>query len=85
MSEEFFKRYQHKIKSIKEIKEIIGDIPRNDKVIMCHGVFDVVVGVGVHGCLRRVHGMVSLGSSCHGCQFGGSLFLRRRMGFQKRN
>ena len=42
MSEEFFKRYRHKIKSIDEIKKIIGDIPRTDKVIMCHGVFDVV-------------------------------------------
>ena len=42
MSEEFFKRYRHKIKSIDEIKKIIGDIPRSDKVIMCHGVFDVV-------------------------------------------
>ena len=42
MSEEFFKRYNHKVKTIDELKKIIGDIPRKDKVIMCHGVFDVV-------------------------------------------
>jgi len=36
------KQYKHKIKSIEEIKEIIGDFPRDKKVIMCHGVFDVV-------------------------------------------
>ena len=35
-------KYKHKIKSIDELKEIIGERPRHQKVIMCHGVFDVV-------------------------------------------
>ena len=35
-------RYKHKIKTVQEISEIIGPFPRLNKVIMCHGVFDVV-------------------------------------------
>jgi len=35
-------RYKHKIKTPSEIKEIIGEVPRDRKVIMCHGVFDIV-------------------------------------------
>ena len=35
-------KYQHKIKSAKELREILGAAPRADKVIMCHGVFDIV-------------------------------------------
>jgi rfaE bifunctional protein kinase chain/domain len=35
-------RYKHKIKTAKEIRAVIGPRPRVNKVIMCHGVFDVV-------------------------------------------
>ncbi len=35
-------RYRHKIKSAQELREIIGPRPRERRVIMCHGVFDVV-------------------------------------------
>lgn len=35
-------RYRHKIKTAKEVAELIGPRPRDQKVIMCHGVFDVV-------------------------------------------
>src|SRR3954471_14998194 len=35
-------RYGHKIKTAAEIAQLIGDLPRKRKVIMCHGVFDVV-------------------------------------------
>ncbi len=42
MSAEFFERYQYKLKTIPELLEIIGPFPRNRKVILCHGVFDVV-------------------------------------------
>lgn len=35
-------QYRHKIKTVEELKEIIGSFPRKEKVIMCHGVFDVV-------------------------------------------
>jgi bifunctional ADP-heptose synthase (sugar kinase/adenylyltransferase) len=35
-------RYRHKIKTIDELKNILGPFPRTEKVIMCHGVFDVV-------------------------------------------
>lgn len=35
-------RYGHKIKTIDELCAILGPRPRDRKVIMCHGVFDVV-------------------------------------------
>ncbi len=38
----FLSQYQHKIKSADELLEIIGAFPRKKKVVMCHGVFDVV-------------------------------------------
>ena len=34
--------YKRKIKTIEELKEIIGGRPRVRKVIMCHGTFDLV-------------------------------------------
>lgn len=36
------KKYSHKIKTVEELCRIIGPRPRKKKVIMCHGVFDVV-------------------------------------------
>jgi rfaE bifunctional protein kinase chain/domain len=36
------KQYSHKIKTVAELCRIIGPRPRKRKVIMCHGVFDVV-------------------------------------------
>jgi len=41
MSKEFFKKYEYKIKSIKELKKIISNNSK-EKFILCHGVFDVV-------------------------------------------
>ncbi|MGT3101508.1 hypothetical protein ACVSPB_29475, partial [Klebsiella pneumoniae] len=35
-------RYKHKIKTPAEVRALIGERPRRKKVIMCHGVFDVV-------------------------------------------
>ncbi len=35
-------QYRHKIKTIEELVEVVGAFPRHQKVIMCHGVFDVV-------------------------------------------
>jgi cytidyltransferase-like protein len=35
-------RYRHKIKTPDELRAIIGAPPRDKRVIMCHGVFDVV-------------------------------------------
>jgi len=35
-------RYRHKIKTPAEIREVIGPLPRQQRAIMCHGVFDVV-------------------------------------------
>ena len=35
-------RYKHKIKTPEEIAQLVGERPRMHKVIMCHGVFDVV-------------------------------------------
>src|SRR3546814_18743864 len=34
--------YRHKIKTPEELRNIIGPMPRDKKVIMCHGVFDIV-------------------------------------------
>jgi rfaE bifunctional protein kinase chain/domain len=34
--------YRHKIKSVDELRQIIGSPPREQKVIMCHGTFDIV-------------------------------------------
>jgi rfaE bifunctional protein kinase chain/domain len=35
-------KYSHKIKSARALREILGPPPRNEKAIMCHGVFDIV-------------------------------------------
>ena len=35
-------RYRHKIKTAEELRALLGPCPRQKKVIMCHGVFDVV-------------------------------------------
>jgi len=35
-------QFQHKIKTVDELLSAIGPFPREKKVIMCHGVFDVV-------------------------------------------
>jgi len=34
--------YGHKVKSPEDLRDVIGPVPRERKVIMCHGVFDVV-------------------------------------------
>ena len=34
--------YQRKIKTREELKALLGDFPRQQKVIMCHGTFDLV-------------------------------------------
>ncbi|HTV28387.1 MAG TPA: PfkB family carbohydrate kinase [Xanthobacteraceae bacterium] len=34
--------FRSKVKTIEELKAIIGDRPRKKKVIMCHGTFDIV-------------------------------------------
>ena len=35
-------RYRSKIKTPEEILTLIGHIPRQERVVMCHGVFDIV-------------------------------------------
>lgn len=42
MLESLTQRIRYKIKTPQEIRDLIGAMPRGDKVIMCHGVFDVV-------------------------------------------
>src|SRR5262245_42770845 len=34
--------YRHKIKTIEEIRVAVGPPPRDRKVVMCHGAFDIV-------------------------------------------
>ena len=36
------KRFRRKIKTREELKEILGPRPREQKVVMCHGTFDLV-------------------------------------------
>tara|TARA_R110001606_G_scaffold363289_1_gene517300 strand:+ start:9791 stop:11344 length:1554 start_codon:yes stop_codon:yes gene_type:complete len=42
MLNSFADRYREKIKTPQELREILGAPPRDERVIMCHGVFDVV-------------------------------------------
>ena len=42
MSNEFFEKYKHKIKSIEEVLILLKNQPQQKKTILCHGVFDVV-------------------------------------------
>lgn len=39
---DFFNKYSHKIVSNKELIKKINKFPRKEKIILCHGVFDVV-------------------------------------------
>lgn len=40
--EETDEKYRRKIKSREELRQLIGPFPRSQKVIMCHGAFDLV-------------------------------------------
>lgn len=42
MSEELQKSYRHKLVSAEQLLKSVGRFPRKKKVIICHGVFDVV-------------------------------------------
>ena len=42
MSSEFFDKYKHKIKTPAQIVDILHPKKEEEKVILCHGVFDVV-------------------------------------------
>ena len=45
MTLDLYEKYKYKIKALDELKKIIGAFPRDKKVVMCHGNFDVVRGV----------------------------------------
>ena len=42
MTVELFEKYQYKLKEFSELFNLVGSYPRRDKLILCHGVFDVV-------------------------------------------
>lgn len=42
MTVDFFEKYRYKLKSPSELLDLVGEFPRNKKVILCHGGFDVV-------------------------------------------
>lgn len=42
MIPELSTKYGHKIKTLDELRSQLGSFPRRRKVIMCHGVFDIV-------------------------------------------
>ena len=44
-------KYRLKIKSVDEVVGIVGSFPREKKVIMCHGAFDVVHPGHIHHLL----------------------------------
>jgi rfaE bifunctional protein kinase chain/domain len=48
MTPEFYEKYKPKIKTVDELKAVVGPFPRVTKIIMCHGVFDVVHPGHVH-------------------------------------
>ena len=48
MTLDFYEKYKYKIKSLDELKKTIGAFPRDKKVVMCHGNFDVVHPGHVH-------------------------------------
>lgn len=48
MTDAFFEKYQYKIKTVTELQALLGPFPRTQRVIMCHGVFDVVHPGHVH-------------------------------------
>ena len=37
-----FSKYSHKLVKVEELIKKIGNFPRKKKVILCHGVFDIV-------------------------------------------
>jgi len=42
MKYEYLENYKYKIKSVEELKQLLGSFPRSRTAILCHGVFDVV-------------------------------------------
>lgn len=42
MRSELAAKYGHKIKTVEELVRAVGPFPRGKRIIMCHGVFDVV-------------------------------------------
>ena len=42
MNEQSILQYQRKVKTVDELCALIGPRPRQKKVIMCHGTFDIV-------------------------------------------
>ena len=42
MSQDFFSKYSFKVKTVNNINLLLKKFPRKKKVILCHGVFDVV-------------------------------------------
>ena len=39
---DLYKKYSHKLVKIDLIKKKVGKFPRKNKIILCHGVFDIV-------------------------------------------
>ena len=46
-----YNHYQHKVKTLDELRAIIGARPRSRRVVMCHGTFDIVHP----GHIRHLH------------------------------
>lgn len=42
MTDSLARYYAHKIKTPQELHDVLGPMPRDERAIMCHGVFDVV-------------------------------------------
>ena len=58
-----YNHYRHKIKTVEELQAIIGLRPRPKKVVMCHGVFDIVhPGHIRHLLYAKAHGDILIAS-----------------------
>ncbi len=42
MNSEAYDRYDHKVVSLEVLKQRVGGFPRKNKIVLCHGCFDVV-------------------------------------------
>ena len=52
--------YRRKIKTVDELCDVIGARPRAKKVIMCHGVFDLVHPGHIRHLLYAIEAIASL-------------------------
>ena len=58
----FFEKYRYKLKTRIELLAKVGSYPRQEKIILCHGVFDEMVPVMMGR--NALDAMVQAGNPC---------------------